>query len=114
MTEAEYRDVADTVAELNWICNILYELGITLHASPIVLNDNMGATFLCANPFFHSRMKHIAIEYLFVRGQVHKGALCVSHVNTRDQLADALIKPLHRTRFMELRNKIGVSSPPPS
>ena len=112
--EAEYRDVANTVVELNWICNILYELGITLHASLIVLYDNMGATFLCANPFCHSRMKHITIDYHSVRGQVHKAALWVSHVNTRDQLAYALIKPSHRGRFMELRNKIGVSSPPSS
>lgn len=59
-------------------------------------------------------MKHIAIDYHFVRNQVQKGALRVAHVNTRDQLADALTKPLTRARFMELRNKIGVSSPAPS
>lgn len=113
-TEAEYRAVANTASELSWICNLLSELGITLLSAPVVYCDNVGATFLCANPLFHSRMKHIAIDYHFVRNQVQKGALRVSHVNTRDQLADALTKPLTRARFMELRSKIGVQHPPPS
>lgn len=113
-TEAEYRAVANTASELSWICNLLSELGITLLSPPVVYCDNVGATFLCANPLFHSRMKHIAIDYHFVRNQVQKGALWVSHVNTRNQLADALTKPLTRARFMELRSKIGVQHPPPS
>lgn len=55
-------------------------------------------------------MKNIAIDYHFVRGQVQKGALEVSHVNTRDQLADALKKLQLCVRFLELQNKIGVTS----
>lgn len=113
-TEAEYRAVANTAAELIWICNLLTELGISLPSSPVVFCDNVGATFLCANPVFHSRMKHIAIAYHFVRNEVQKGALKVAHVNTRDQLADALTKPLPRARYLELRNKIGVRSLSPS
>ncbi|KAL0703046.1 hypothetical protein Bca4012_069471 [Brassica carinata] len=113
-TEAEYRAVANAAAEIAWICNLLTELGIPLLSPPTLRCDNVGATFLCANPVFHSRMKHIAIDYHFVRGQVQRGALKVPHVNTRDQLADALTKPLARARFLELRNKIGVTSGTPS
>ena len=113
-TEAKYRAVANTAAELSWICNLLTELGIQLPSSLLVNCDNVGATFLCANPVFHSRMKHIAIDYHFVRGQVTRGALRVCHVNTKDQLADALTKPLSRARFLELRNKIGVTVDTPS
>ena len=113
-TEAEYRAVANTASELNWICNVLSELGVTLSSPPLVFCDNVGATFLCANPVFHSRMKHIAIDYHFVRNQVQRGALKVAHVNTRDQLADALTKPLTRVKFLDLRNKIGVRPPSPS
>ena len=113
-TEAEYRAVANTAAELSWICNILTELGIQLPTPPVVYCDNVGATFLCANPVFHSRMKHIAVDYHFVRGQIHVGALRVSHVNTKDQLADALTKPLSRAQFIYLRDKIGVVATSPS
>ncbi|XP_019098391.1 PREDICTED: uncharacterized protein LOC109133285 [Camelina sativa] len=113
-TEAEYRAVANTSAELRWICNLLSELGVHKQVVPIVYCDNVGATFLCANLVFHSRMKHIALDYDFARGQIQQGQLRVCHVNTKDQLADALTKPLSRTQFLHLRNKIGVSPGPPS
>lgn len=66
-TEAEYRAVAHTSAELRWICSLLTKLGVMLTSPPTVYCDNIGATYLCQNPVFHSRMKHIAIDYHFVR-----------------------------------------------
>ena len=108
-TEAEYRAVAATAAELSWVQHLLGELGALPPTSPMIYCDNVGATYLCANPVFHSRMKHIAIDFHFVRDHVNKGQLRVSHVSTTDQLADALTKPLSRQRFTLLRTKIGVS-----
>lgn len=113
-TEAEYRAVATTAAEMKWVCSLLTELGITLTSPPVIFCDNIGATYLSANPVFHSRMKHLALDFHFVRENVQKGALRVTHVSTKDQLADALTKPLSRQRFNDLINKIGVVSLPPS
>lgn len=110
----EYRAVAYTAAEMKWVCSLLTELGITLAQPPVVFCDNVGATYLSANPVFHSRMKHLAFDFHFVRENVQTGALHVTHVSTRDQLADALTKPLPRTHFTELISKIGVVSLPPS
>ena len=59
---------------------------------------------------FHFRMKHLALDFHFVRENVQIGALRVTHVSTRDQLADALTKPLPHTHFTELISKIGVVS----
>lgn len=113
-TEAEYRSVANTASELRWICSLLTDMGIKVPATPTIYCDNIGATYLCANPVFHSRMKHIALDYHFVRGQIKLGALRVIHVSTKDQLADGLTKPLQRTPFQIARSKIGVSEVPPS
>ena len=113
-TEAEYRSVANTASELRWVCSLLTEMGVTIPTMPIIYCDNIGATYLCANPVFHTRMKHIAIDYHFVRGQIQSGALRVSHVSTKDQLADGLTKPLSRTMFQASRSKIGVTQVPPS
>ena len=57
-------------------------------------------------------MKHIALDYHFIRNQVQSGALRVVHVSTKDQLADALTKPLSRATFNLLSTKIGVSQRP--
>lgn len=106
--------LAYTAAEMKWVCSFLTELGITLAQPPVVFCDNVGATYLSANPVFHSRMKHLAFDFHFLRENVQTGALHVTHVSTRDQLADALTKPLPRTHFTELISKIGVVSLPPS
>jgi histone deacetylase 1/2 len=106
-TEAEYRTIATTTQELIWIQNLLQELHIPITA-PTIFSDNIGATYLCANPVFHSRMKHVAIDYHFVRDLVATKKLQVSHVPTSHQLADLLTKSLSSTRHHFLKDKIGV------
>lgn len=75
-TEAEYRALADTAAEFLWIQNLLSELGIFLKQSPLLLCDNLGATYVCKNPVFLSRMKHLGLDY-FLFGNVLSMALYV-------------------------------------
>lgn len=65
-TEAEYCSVATTAAEASWVCSLLHELGIPIPTIPTIYCDNIDATYFCANPVFHSRMKHIALDYHFV------------------------------------------------
>lgn len=100
--EAEYRSVAVTAAELCWILSVAQEICIHLTSTPTIFCDNIGATHLSANPVFHSRVKHIALDYHFVRELVQACILRVLHISLNDQLADALTKPLPRTRFREL------------
>lgn len=113
-TEFEYRAVANTASEFRWLCSLLYEMKVRLPAAPVIYCDNIGATYLCANPVFYSRTKHIALDYHFVRNHIQDGILRVSHVFTNDQLADTLTKPLPRTQFHHACVKIGVTQFPPS
>ena len=106
--------MANTASELNFICYLLNDLYVTLPYCPVIYCDNIGATQLCSNPVFHSRMKNVAIDFHFIRDQVQSGALRVAHVSSADQLVDALTKSLPRQRFLELKNKIGIISRAPS
>lgn len=112
-TEAEYRAVANIASEISWL-SLLTDLGLKLSVAPVIYCANVGATYLCANPVFQSRMKHIALDYHFIHNLIQSVALRVSHVSTRDQLADALIKPLARSKVNQTCSKIGVTAPPPS
>lgn len=110
-TEAEYKALASIEGELLWLRNLLHEMGVKLPHVPVIYCDNLGATYLSANPVFHSCMKHLALAFHFICEQVQTGELRVTHVPTNDQLADGLTKPLNRIKFEMLMSKIGLTSP---
>lgn len=71
-TEAEYHAVAAATSELIWVQSLLSELGVSLPLTPTVYCNNVGTTYFCANPVFHSHMKHIVLDYYFVHDKVSK------------------------------------------
>ncbi|XP_019168356.1 PREDICTED: uncharacterized protein LOC109164057 [Ipomoea nil] len=113
-TEAEYKAIIDAAAEVTWVQSLLCELGLHPPTVPVLWCDNLGATYLCANPVFHARTKHVEVDYHFVRDKVASGGLKVNFVSTHDQLSDIFTKPLALSRFSDLRFKLGVVPCPPS
>lgn len=93
-TEAEYHAVASVLAETNWVMNLLRELRVPQTTIPRIYCDNVGATYLYQNHVFHSRMKHIEIDFHFARDQVQNKLVEVLHIHGADQVADTLTKPL--------------------
>ena len=110
-TETEYRGMTIAAAEIVWLQPLLRKFGV-LQSPPIVLCDNLNATYLSINPILHSRSKHVEIDIHFVRDYVANGVLHVQFVSTKDQLADILTKPLSSLRFSMLKNKLSVLSNP--
>lgn len=94
--------------------SLMTELGIQSTTTPTIYCDNIGAMYLAANPVFHSRMKHIALDYHFVREIVQSMTLRISHISMQDQLTDALTKPLPHAQFISFSNNIGLSNGRPS
>ncbi|GJR98762.1 ribonuclease H-like domain-containing protein [Tanacetum coccineum] len=78
--EAEYRGVANVVAETAWIRNLHRELHTPLFTATLVYYDNVSAVYMSANPVQHQRTKHIEIDIHFVRDFVASGQVCVLHV----------------------------------
>ena len=113
-TEAEYRVIAAAAIELQWVKSLLSKLLVPVQLPPTMFSENLGATYPFANPVFHSRMKHILIDYHFVSDLVQYSELRVIHVFASDQLVDSLTKSLSRSRLFYLCNKIGVISGTPS
>lgn len=55
---------------------------------PTIYCDNVGVTYLSHYPVFHTRMKHVAVDFAYVRDQVHAHQVHVTHTHASDQLAD--------------------------
>lgn len=104
-SEAEYRALATTTAELKWFSYLFRELGIFLQP-PTLCCDNMAAIHMSRNPVFHARTRHVEIDYHFVRELQTQGFLQVRYVSTRDQLADLFTKGLARPRLHQLSIKL--------
>ncbi|KAK9048104.1 hypothetical protein SSX86_007048 [Deinandra increscens subsp. villosa] len=112
--EAEYRGVANVVAELCWIRNLLLELRRPLTRASIVYCDNISAIYLSGNPVQHQRTKHIELDIHFVREQVQRGLVRVLHVPSRFQIADIFTKGLPRILFEDFRSSLSIRPPPAS
>jgi hypothetical protein len=89
-TKAEYKALANATAELIW------ELGVKLQEKQSLWCDNLGATYLSANPVFHARTKHIEIDFQFIRERerVANGNLAIHFISSKDQLVDGFTKAL--------------------
>ncbi|GKA52033.1 ribonuclease H-like domain-containing protein, partial [Tanacetum coccineum] len=110
--EAEYRGVANAVAETCWLRNLLRELHTPLSSATLVYCDNVSAVYLSSNPVQHQRTKHIEIDIHFVRDLVAAGQVRVLHVPSRYQYADIFTKGLPSALFEEFRTSLSVRCPP--
>jgi len=111
-TKAEYKAIANAAVELIWFKSILHELGLPPQHSPTLWCDNIGATYLTSNPKFHARTKHIEIDVHFVRDQVYNKELVVQFISSKDQLANALTKPLPPVKFRKVQHNLNVRDLP--
>jgi hypothetical protein len=63
--EAEYRVIANGVAEATWLCQLLHELQTPPSRCTLVYCDNISAVYLSTNPVQHQRTKHVEIDLHF-------------------------------------------------
>jgi len=108
--EAEYRAVANGVAEACWLRQLLQELHSPLTSSTLVYCDNVSAVYLSTNPVQHQRTKHVEIDLHFVRERVAIGDVRVLHVPTTSQFTDIFTKGLPTSVFSEFRSSLNICS----
>src|SRR5579862_2258849 len=111
-TEAEYIAAATCYTQVLWMRQMLSDLGVpTMDPTPI-LCDNTSAIHISKNPVQHSRTKHVAIRYHFLKDKVADGEVKLEYISTTEQVADIFTKPLPKDVFEYLRKKLGVTHSP--
>jgi len=68
-----------------------------------VFEDNSGALELARLPKLRPRTKHINVSYHHFREHVRKGLIKIFPIDTKDQIADILTKPLAQNDFQRHR-----------
>ncbi|GKA05387.1 hypothetical protein Tco_0684507, partial [Tanacetum coccineum] len=72
--------------------------------------DSKSAIAISCNPVQHSRTKHIAVRYHFIKEHVEKGTIELYFVKTDYQLADLFTKALLVDRFTYLVCRLSMRS----
>jgi hypothetical protein len=73
-----------------------------------IYSDNQGALRLIGNPEFHSRSKHIDVQYHYVRELKEAGTIEVEYIPAEEMAADCLTKPLKRQKLTENLKMVGL------
>ena len=68
-----------------------------------MFEDNKGAIELANEPKYRPRTKHIGLKWHHFREHVKNGTVKVKYIDTKEQLADCLTKPLPRPQYVQLR-----------
>nr|GEX90243.1 RNA-directed DNA polymerase, eukaryota, reverse transcriptase zinc-binding domain protein [Tanacetum cinerariifolium] len=106
-TEAEYVSLSACCAQVLWMRTQLTDYGF--HFNKILIYcDSKSAIAISCNLVQHSRTKHIAARYHFIKEHVEKGTTELYFVKTDYQLADLFTKALPAYRFNYLVRRLGM------
>jgi hypothetical protein len=75
---------------------------------PEIFEDNNAALELTKNQTFHKRTKHIDIIYHFNRYAVKENLVKITRINTKNNLADWLTKPIIRQDFKLAKERCNI------
>ncbi|GJX45845.1 hypothetical protein Tco_0262521 [Tanacetum coccineum] len=107
--KAEYVSLSACCAQVLWMRTHLTDYGFHFNKIPIYC-DSKSAIAISYNPVQHSRTKHVAVHYHFIKEHVEKGTIELYFVKTDYQLADIFTKALPVDRFNYLVRRLGMRS----
>nr|GFA08590.1 copia protein [Tanacetum cinerariifolium] len=105
IAEAEYVSLSACCAQVLWMRTQLMDYGF--HFNKILIYcDSKSAIAISYNPVQHSRTKHIAVRYHFIKEHIEKGTNELYFVKTDYQLADIFTKALPMDHFNYLVRRL--------
>ncbi|KAL0292850.1 UNVERIFIED_CONTAM: Retrovirus-related Pol polyprotein from transposon TNT 1-94 [Sesamum radiatum] len=108
--EVEYIATLEEAKEAVWMKNYIQELGVVSSiAEPVVIFcDNNGAIAQAKEPRSHHRSKHILKRYHLLREMVGRCDVQMDRVNSAENTADPLTKPVSQIARAQHLGKMGL------
>ena len=109
--EAEFMALTEVCRELMWMCRFLDEIGLE-YEIPEIHCDSSSAINWAEDPVQHQRNKHVEIKYYYCRDIVADEKVRLFKINTTNNLADIMTKPVGRQIMEVLRPRVMGHEPP--
>jgi hypothetical protein len=107
--EVEYMAATHASKEVVWLQILCLGIGL-VHQVVRIDCDSQSAIFLGKNPTYHSKTKHIDIQYHFVRDMVEEKKVLLMKVDTLKNVVDSLTKSVSTENFSWCRGSMGIVS----
>ena len=106
--EAEYIALSQAISDGIFLRSILLELRIDMSRPIKIYEDNQAAIQIATNPVYKSKVKQVNVHYHFIRYYVKMGIVEITHIQSKDQVADMFTKGLNGPMFKCLKDKLGM------
>eukprot|EP00253_Pinus_taeda_P028556 PITA_28556 len=107
-TKAEYMAATHECKEAVWFQRLCSSMALVQEAIRIDC-DSQSAIFLEKDPTYHSKTKHIDVQYHFVRDMIEGKNVLLVKVDTLKNTVDALTKSVSSEKFSWCRETMGIS-----
>jgi hypothetical protein len=95
--------------EAIWLKILCSGIGL-VHQAVRIDFESQSEIFLVKNPTYHSKTKHVDIQYDFVRDMIEEKKVLLMKVDTLKNVADSLTKYVSIEKFSWCRGSMGIFS----
>lgn len=104
--EVEFCSITSYATYVDWVVALLWELEVLVMTFSTIWFNNLRATQFALNSHFHSKMKHMTLDYNFVRERIEERRLQVIRISNTQQQVDVLTKELGLLLFQQHQTKL--------
>jgi hypothetical protein len=108
-TEVEYMEATHASKEALWLQRLCSGIGLVQQVVRIEC-DSQSEIFLAKNPAYHSKTKHIDVQYHFVRDMIEENKVSLMNVDTFKNVSDSLKKSVSTEKFSWCRGSMGIAA----
>jgi len=98
-TEAEFVAACETAKHILFYRSLMQEIGLEQTDATTLFEDNTGALLMANAQQPTKRTRHMDIKHFALLDWVEQDLLLLEHIDTSDNIADAMTKTLGRTLF---------------